>query len=57
MVGSNEESAKGYDSPWVSWYFNGDTTCAWGMDTVNTAHCTMGDILKFNDIGKECAEK
>ena len=88
MVGSNEESAKGYDSPWLTWrcinrrrtwytssieqrkkwgYFNGDTTCACGMDTQNTAHvipcsllshhCTGDDLLKFNDIGNECAEQ
>ena len=48
-------------------YFNGDLTCACGMAAENTAHmlrcsvlshhCTLDDRLKFNDIGKECAEQ
>ena len=85
---SNEEPAKGYDSPWLTWrclnrlrtgytcykeqrnklgYLNGDITCACGLATENIAHmlqcsllahhCTMDDLLKFNDIGKECAEQ
>ena len=82
MVILNEELARGYDSPWLTWqclnriqtgytcskkqrkkwgYFNGDITCACGLDAENTAHmlqcsllthpCTMDDLLKFNNIG------
>ena len=48
-------------------YFNGDTTCARGLDEENTAHmlrcslltppCTLDDLLKFNDIGYTCIEQ
>ena len=48
-------------------YLNGDTTCACGLDEENTAHmlrssllthpCTLGDLLKFNDIGYKCTEQ
>ena len=50
----------------TSVYFNVDTTYACGMATESPAdmlrcsllshHCTLDDILKFNVIGKECAE-
>ena len=60
LAGSKEQRKK-----WS--YFNGDTACACGMTTENTAHilrcsllshhCTLADLLKFNDIGKECADQ
>ena len=47
-------------------YFNGDTTCAFGLDEENTVHmlrcslltppCTLDNILKFNDIGYKCTD-
>ena len=48
-------------------YFNGDTPCACGLATENTAHmlrcslvsyhCTLDDLLKINYIGKEGDEQ
>jgi len=48
-------------------YYEGDTTCACGLDPENTAHmlkcsllphpCTLDDLIKFNDVGKECADR
>ena len=50
-----------------SGYFNGDTTCACGLDEESAAHmlrcsllthpCTLDDIHKFNDIGYKCTEQ
>ena len=48
-------------------YFNGDTTCACGLDAEHTANmlrcsllshpCTLDDIQTFNNIGCKCIEQ
>ena len=82
IVGSNEESAKGYNSPWLTWHClnrlchgllaakNRERNCATSMATQHAVyghrkyssyammfslsllshHCTLDDLLKFNDI-------
>ena len=87
LVNQNEELARGYDSPWLTWrslnrlrtgytcskeqrkkwrYYDGDTTCACGLASENTAHmlecsllaqrCTLDDLLTFNETGRQCAD-
>ena len=71
MVNLNEEPAKVYDSPWLTWqclnrlrtgytyskeqrkkwgYFNGDTTCACGLDKYGT-YVTMFSLDTSLHIG------
>ena len=48
-------------------YFNGDTTCEYGLATENTSHmlqytllahpCTLDDLLEFNDTAHACTER
>ncbi len=48
-------------------YYNGDTTCECGTEQETTAHmlqcpllthpCTLDDLIKFNDIGKQCVDR
>ena len=64
LVGSNEESAKGYDSPWLTRLclnkirknterngatnFNRDTRCACGMAIENFAHVLQRSLLSHH---------
>ena len=46
--------------------YTGDTTCACGKAEETAAHmlqcsqlahpCSLGDLIMFNDVGKQCAE-
>ena len=57
--------SKGQRKKWQ--YFDGDTTCVFGLATENTAHmlqctllsrpCTLDDLSKFNDTAKSCVER
>ena len=48
-------------------YYEGDTTCEYGLATENTAHmmqcsllaqpCSLDDLNKFNDTAKKCVER
>ena len=47
-------------------FYTGDTTCACGKAEETMAHmlqcsqlanpCSLGDLIMFNDVGKQCAE-